>query len=196
MPVDVSAASTSTKIERRRDQMGWNTTLASSIRPTPRESDRPGFPLKMEAQAMVPIGPTNRRFRDIWPQLAVSGCVLLAPPLLMVTGLAYFSSPKPQGAARAAAAASADSRTSPMFVRPDVAPGMSFRVASAEQQPLIAELPPPVEPQPDVVPIAAAPSIDRADGTPAAAPERSSDAHVRSLEMNRTTGIARGASAR
>jgi hypothetical protein len=121
---------------------------------------------------MVPIGPINRRFRDIWPQLAVSICVLLAPPLLMATGW-YFSFPQPQGAAQAAVAVSADSRTSPMFVRPDVAPGMSFTVASAEQQPFLAKLPQPVEPQADV-PLA--PSIGRADGTPAAAPEGLADA--------------------
>src|SRR5450631_3683225 len=96
--------------------------------------------------------PTNRRFRDIWPQLAVSSCVLL--PLLVAAGW-NFSSPQPQGAAQAAAV-SADSRTSPMFVRPDVVPGTSFTIASAEQQPFLAELPQPVEPLPDLVPIAAA----------------------------------------
>jgi hypothetical protein len=63
-----------------------------------------------------------------------------------------------------------------MFVRPDVVPGTSFTVASAEQQRFLAELPQPVEPLPDVVPIAAAPSIGRADGTPAATPEGSPDA--------------------
>jgi hypothetical protein len=111
---------------------------------------------------MVPI---NRRFRDIWPQLAVSSCVLLAPPLLMGTGW-YFSSPQPQGAAQAAAV-SADSRTSPMFVRPDVAPGTSFTIAGAEQQSFVAELPRRVEPRPDVVPIAAALSVGRApEGSP------------------------------
>jgi hypothetical protein len=123
---------------------------------------------------MVPI---NRRFRDIWPQLAVSSCVLLAPPLLTATGW-YFRSPQPQGAAQAAAV-SADSRTGPMSVRPDVAPGTSFTVASAEQQPFLAELHRPVESGPDVVPIAAALSVGRSDGTPAAAPEGSPDAPSR-----------------
>jgi hypothetical protein len=140
---------------------------------------------------MVPI---NRRFRDIWPQLAVSSCVLLAPPLLMATGW-YFSSPQPQGAAQAAAV-SADSRTSPMFVRPDVVPGTSFTIASAEQEPFLAKLPRPVEPRPDVVPIAAALSVGRFDGTPAAAPEGSLDAPAQGRsKLNRKTAMARGASA-
>jgi hypothetical protein len=122
---------------------------------------------------MIPSGQINRRLRDIWPQLAVSSGVLLAPPLLMAGW--YFSSLQPHGAAQAAAV-SADSRTSPMFVRPDVSPGTSFTVASAEQRPFVVELPQPVKPQPDIVPIAAVLSIGRSDGTPAGTPEGSPDA--------------------
>jgi hypothetical protein len=114
---------------------------------------------------MVPIGPINRSFREIWPQLAVSSGVLLAPPLFMAGW--YFSFLQPQEAAPAAAI-SADSRTNPMFVRPDVAPGTSFTFASAEQRPFVVELPRPVKPQPDIGPIAAVPPIGRSPGTPAA----------------------------
>jgi hypothetical protein len=39
---------------------------------------------------MVPIDSTKRRFSDIWPQLAVSCCVLLAPPILMAAGFDVF----------------------------------------------------------------------------------------------------------
>jgi hypothetical protein len=40
---------------------------------------------------MALIGSTRRRLGDIWPQLAVSACVLVAPPLLMAAG--YFGFP-------------------------------------------------------------------------------------------------------
>jgi hypothetical protein len=100
-----------------------------------------------------------------------------------------------KGAAQAAAV-SADSRTTPMFVRPDVVPGTSFTIASAEQEPFLAKLPRPVEPRPDVVPIAAALSVGRFDGTPAAAPEGSLDAPAQGRsKLNRKTAMARGASA-
>jgi rare lipoprotein A len=42
---------------------------------------------------MALIGSTSRRLGDIWPQLAVSACVLVTPPLLMAAGLRYAGSP-------------------------------------------------------------------------------------------------------
>jgi rare lipoprotein A len=42
---------------------------------------------------MALIGSTGRRLGGLWSQLAVSACVLVAPPLLMAVGLAYFGFP-------------------------------------------------------------------------------------------------------
>jgi hypothetical protein len=141
---------------------------------------------------MIPSGQINRRFRDIWPQLAVSSGVLLAPPLLLAGW--YFSSLQPHGAAQAAAV-SADSRTSPMFVRPDVSPGTSFTVASAEQRPFVVELPQPVKPHQTSSRLRlccrlAAPTV-RPPGPRKARPMPRAGA----LEMSRTMVMVGGASA-
>src|SRR5271168_3478821 len=69
---------------------------------------------------MALTGSTERRLGDIWPQLAVSACVLVAPPLLMVAALtSYFPLKSAPGAIHAADFA--------------VAPGTSFIVAGAER---------------------------------------------------------------
>ncbi len=42
---------------------------------------------------MALIGSTGRRLGDLWLQLAVSACVLVAPPLFIAAGLTYFGFP-------------------------------------------------------------------------------------------------------
>jgi rare lipoprotein A len=69
---------------------------------------------------MALIGSTGRTFGDIWPQLAVSACVLAAPPLLTAAGLRYAGFPL-KSAPRAVHATDGA-----------VAQGTSFIVASAE----------------------------------------------------------------
>jgi hypothetical protein len=81
---------------------------------------------------MALIGSTRRRLGDIWPQLAVSACVLMAPPLLVAAGLTYFGFPLTSAPQAVHAADGAEPRTNSIFVRPDVAPDTSFIVASAE----------------------------------------------------------------
>jgi hypothetical protein len=69
---------------------------------------------------MALIGSTGRRLGDIWPQLAVSACVMAAPPLLTAAGLRYAGFPL---------------KSAPQAVHATdgaVAPGTSFIVASAE----------------------------------------------------------------
>jgi hypothetical protein len=69
---------------------------------------------------MALIGSISRRRGDIWPQLAVSACVLVAPPLVMMASLTHFGFPlksAPQAVHTADGA---------------VAPDTSFIVASAE----------------------------------------------------------------
>jgi rare lipoprotein A len=68
---------------------------------------------------MALIGSTSRRLGDIWPQLAVSACVLVTPPLLMAAGLRYAGFPL-KSAPQAVHATGA------------VAPSTSFIVASAK----------------------------------------------------------------
>jgi rare lipoprotein A len=69
---------------------------------------------------MALIGSISRRRGDTWPQLAVSACVLVLPPLLMVAGLTYFGLPLKSAPQAVHAAYGA------------VAPDTSFIVASAE----------------------------------------------------------------
>jgi hypothetical protein len=122
---------------------------------------------------MVPIDSTKRRFSDIWPQLAVSSCVLLAPPLLMAAGLTYFGSPPPPSTAQAAGAASLEiGSQANSLMQPEVSPGASFTAASTERRPFIAEARPPVEP-PAQVDRRPAEAIN---DTSAAVSERSPDA--------------------
>lgn len=69
---------------------------------------------------MALIGSTGRRFGGLWAQLAVSACVLVAPPLLMAVGVTYFGFPL---------------KNAPQPVLASdgvVAPGMGPTVASAE----------------------------------------------------------------
>jgi rare lipoprotein A len=68
---------------------------------------------------MALIGSTGRTFGDIWPQLAVSACVLAAPPLLTAACLSYAGFPL-KSAPQAVHATDAA-----------VAQGVSFVVASA-----------------------------------------------------------------
>jgi rare lipoprotein A len=42
---------------------------------------------------MALIGSTGRRLGDLWLQLGVSACVLVAPPLLIAAGVTYFGFP-------------------------------------------------------------------------------------------------------
>jgi rare lipoprotein A len=69
---------------------------------------------------MALIGSTGRAFGDIWPQLAVSACVLAAPPLLTAAGLGYAGFPLKSAPQAVHATGGA------------VAQGTSFIVASAE----------------------------------------------------------------
>jgi hypothetical protein len=137
---------------------------------------------------MVPIGSTKPRLGDIWPQLAVSACVLLAPPLLMAAGLTYFGSPPPQNAAPAATAAGADTATAISFAPPDagqraslgqgtsLGQGASFVTASAQQRPIVAEALPRVEAPAPVGQTAALGAAETTKDTSAATPEHSPDA--------------------
>jgi hypothetical protein len=124
---------------------------------------------------MVPTGSTRPRLVDIWPQLAVSACVLLAPPLLMAAALTLFDSSPPQGVAAPATVAGADNGNKPTsFGPPDDGRGANFATASIEPQPVIAaarplvEAPAKVDPPPVLRP--AEPAADTS------APERSPDA--------------------
>jgi hypothetical protein len=122
---------------------------------------------------MVPIDSTKRRFSDIWPQLAVSSCVLLAPPILMAAGLTYFGSPPMQSAPQAAGATNLETGShANSLMRPEVSPGASFTAASTEQRPFIAEAHPPIEPPTQVDRRPAEATND----TSATVPERSPDA--------------------
>jgi hypothetical protein len=150
---------------------------------------------------MVPIGSTKPRLGDIWPQLAVSACVLLAPPLLMAAGLTYFGSPPPQSAAPAATAAGADTVSKPIsFAPPDVGQGAtlgqgarlgqgaslgqganlgqgaSFVTASAQQRPIVTQAHPRVDAPAPVDQTAALGAAETTKDTSAAAPEHSPDA--------------------
>jgi hypothetical protein len=122
---------------------------------------------------MVPIDSTKRRFSDIWPQLAVSSCVLLAPPILMAAGLTYFGSPPPQSTPQAAGAVSLQiGSQADSLMRPEVSPGTSFTAASTERRPFTAEVRAPVEPPAQVDRRPA----EAVNDTSATVPERSSDA--------------------
>jgi hypothetical protein len=126
---------------------------------------------------MVPIGSTKPRLGDIWPQLAVSACVLLAPPLLMAAGLTYFGSPPPQSAAPAATAVGADTVSKPIsFAPPDVGQGANFVTASTQQRPIVTQAHPLVEAPAPVDQTAALGSTETTKDTSAAAPEHSPDA--------------------
>ena len=131
---------------------------------------RAGIPLDMGGY-MVPIRSTKARLGDIWPQLAVSACVLLAPPLLMAAGLTYFGSPPPQSSTQAAATATFEIASTPnSLVRPDVGPGASFTAARTEQHPFVSEAPAQVDQT------AALRSTEAPNDTSAADPERAPDA--------------------
>src|SRR5271170_7541862 len=69
---------------------------------------------------MALIGSTRRRLGDLWPQLAVSACVLVGPPLLVAVGVTYFGFPLKNAPEAVLAADSA------------VATGTRLMVASAE----------------------------------------------------------------
>jgi rare lipoprotein A len=69
---------------------------------------------------MALIGSTGSKFGDLWSQLAVSACVLVAPPLLMAVGLTHFGFQLKNAPQVVLAADSA------------VAPGMSLVVGSAD----------------------------------------------------------------
>jgi hypothetical protein len=132
---------------------------------------------------MVPIGSTKPRLGDIWPQLAVSACVLLAPPLLMAAGLTYFGSPPPPSAAPAATAAGADTASKPIsFAPPDVGPaasfgpGASFAAASTQQRAIVTAAHPPVEAPAPADQTAALGSTETTKDTAAATQEHSPDA--------------------
>jgi rare lipoprotein A len=69
---------------------------------------------------MALIGSTGRRLGGLWSQLAVSACVLVAPPLLTAVGVTYFGFPLKNAPQPVLAADSA------------VATGTSLAVARAE----------------------------------------------------------------
>jgi hypothetical protein len=46
---------------------------------------------------MVHDGQSKRKLGDIWAQVVLSAFTLLMPPLGMVAGVMYLSSPPPQG---------------------------------------------------------------------------------------------------
>jgi hypothetical protein len=126
---------------------------------------------------MVSIGSTKPRLGDIWPQLAVSACVLLAPPLLMAAGLTYFGSSTPQGTEPAATAAAVEIGEKPVsFAPPDVAPGASFATASTEQRTFVAEPHPLLDVPAAADQTAVLRSAETTTDTSAAAPEHPPDA--------------------
>jgi hypothetical protein len=90
---------------------------------------------------MIRNGPTRRKRGDIWPQLGVSACMLLLPPLVITAGVIVFgSSPQggtePEGAAQQAAASQTTvTKSVSLAKRPDRA--TSFALASAAQPPAI-----------------------------------------------------------
>jgi hypothetical protein len=123
---------------------------------------------------MVPIGITKRKLGDVWVQLAVSSCVLLAPPLLMAAGVAYLGSSPPQSAAPAPKAASNGTDNEPnSFIQAEG--GASSAAASAAQHPFITA-PQPVIERPSGGAQAAVSRSISTDDAPAAVPERSPSA--------------------
>jgi hypothetical protein len=72
---------------------------------------------------MALIGSTRRRLGDIWPQLAVSTCVLVAPPLLMAAG--YFGFPLGTSFVVASGDGAA-SRSGPSLSNDETTPSTSF----------------------------------------------------------------------
>jgi hypothetical protein len=92
---------------------------------------------------MTRTGPTRRKLGNIRPQLWVSACVLLLPPLVIAAGVMVLgSSPRngtePEGAAQQAAASQTTvTKSVSLAERPDGA--TSFALASAEQHPVITE---------------------------------------------------------
>jgi hypothetical protein len=118
---------------------------------------------------MDPIGSTIRKFGDIWGQLAVSLCVLLVPPLLMMSGMTYLGSPPAHSEAHASPAAIVDTGSRPnVFARPDDGPGTSFVAASAEQRPSITVPHPPIEQPADMPQAAIVRSTETTNDMPAA----------------------------
>jgi hypothetical protein len=72
---------------------------------------------------MALIGSTRRRLGEIWPQLAVSTCVLVAPPLLMAAG--YFGFPLGTSFVVASGDGAA-SRSGPSLSHDETTPSTSF----------------------------------------------------------------------
>lgn len=145
---------------------------------------------------MGPIGSTKPRIGDIWPQLAVSACVLLAPPLLMAAGLTYFGSPTPQSTAQRAAASSVErGEQTGSFVQPDMASATRFAAASTEHQPFVPDAHTLVDAPAQLDQAAVSRSTETTKDTSAAAPERLPDAREKSRGMKRTMATVQGVSA-
>jgi hypothetical protein len=96
---------------------------------------------------MVRNGPTKRRQGDTSARLGLAACIL-APPLLMAAGVAFFGFLPPQGAAQPPAAEqvqapqsivakTVSAKTVSLAGRPDV--DSTFALADAEIHPVIAE---------------------------------------------------------
>jgi hypothetical protein len=96
---------------------------------------------------MVRNGPTKRRHGDTSARLGLAACIL-APPLLMAAGVAFFGFLPPPGAAPQPAAEQAQApesivaktvsaKTVALAGRPDV--GSRFALAAAEIDPVITE---------------------------------------------------------
>jgi hypothetical protein len=104
---------------------------------------------------MVRNGLTRRKRGDVWAQLGVSACVLLLPPFVMAAGVMYLgSSPSqdtPQSAVQQAATPDAlVTKSVSVAERSDMRPdaGTNFALASADQQPAVAEQRPPAAQSP------------------------------------------------
>jgi SPOR domain len=93
---------------------------------------------------MVQGGHSKRRLGDVWPQLLLSACVLLVPPLLMSAGVMYLGSSPPQGPEQHVPEQQGTvSAAERVGLRPDG--GTSFALASIGQHLVIAERRPVVE---------------------------------------------------
>jgi hypothetical protein len=90
---------------------------------------------------MVPDGATKRKRGDIRVQLAVSAFVLLAPPLVMASGVMYLGLQGDGQQAAGPQAAVAGDKPAAVAERPDIQPdgAANFALASAAQHPVIAE---------------------------------------------------------
>ena len=90
---------------------------------------------------MVPDGATKRKRGDIRVQLAVSAFVLLAPPLVMASGVMYLGLQGDGQQAAGPQASVAGDKPAAVAERPDIQPdgAANFALASAAQHPVIAE---------------------------------------------------------